>query len=796
MKNKFINIALVALAGVVTYPKIEFGFRISGFSAIGAIEFSMSAIENKLIFVTTQKDIYNQTITEDSMYLTGTISKIVHVSKLPDNSINVLFEGQSRAYIKEFTRKEPFYMVDVENIIENEDSLEKNEDEDDAILRMIHELFEKYSILSGKIPPDIIMEILSAENIGYAADLIAARLPFKISDKQNILEKANIKDRIISILHLLEKEINILNIQKEINLKVHENINISQREYYLKEQLKIIQDEIGNKDGILEEINNYKEKAKKVGLPCYAEEKIEKELVRLKKMSLSSAEGTVSRDYIELVLELPWSNFSEENKDLKKAQDILNEDHYGLDDIKERIIEFLAVKQQISNNINSPILCFVGPPGVGKTSIVKSIANSLNRKYIRISLGGVHDEAEIRGHRKTYVGAMPGRIISSLKQVGTNNPVILLDEIDKLSSDFKGNPTAALLEVLDSEQNFSFADHYLEIPFDISKVMFVCTANSLYNIPSALKDRLEVINLSSYTDEEKFNIAEKFLLPKQIQKHGIKKSNIRMKSDIIKEIITYYTKESGVRQLERCIEKVCRKTVKAIFIDEKKYININSSNISVYLGEKKYKYLKIENKNYIGVVRGLAYTNFGGDTLSIEANTMKGNGKIELTGNIGKIMQESAKAALSYIRANCGILKIKNDFYENMDIHLHIPEGAIPKDGPSAGITIAIAMISAIKKIPISNNIAMTGEITLRGIILPIGGLKEKTLAAKKVGITKIIVPYDNLNDLKELPQYCKTGIEFILAENMNDVLKNVFCKTNTNLINANKKDDNIYNKQ
>lgn len=787
MDKKSFELPLIALRGMVAYPNTTFSFDLSRFKSIEALENAM--INNQTVFLTAQKDASEDDFNENNIFYTGTIVKVKQLLRMPGNLIRVLAEGEKRAAISDFLQKKPFFIAQV--MEKGDYSNDITEAEGNALLNMMHEAFEKYSSLYKRIQPDFIMEVLSSESIEYLSNLLASKINFKLKDKQSILEEDSVRKRTIMVIKLINREIEFLTIQKEIDLKVKQKIDKSQKEYYLKEQLKVIQEELGEKEGISAEISEYEQRAEKIPMPDYVKDKFNKEIKRLKKMSYSSSESSVSRDYIELLLELPWNKATKENKNLKRAQQILDKEHFGLEKVKERVIEFLAVRHN-TDNINAPVLCLSGPPGVGKTSIAKSIARALNRKYVRISLGGVRDEAEIRGHRKTYVGAMPGRIITALKQSESGNPLILLDEVDKISSDYKGDPSSALLEVLDGEQNFSFRDNYLELPFDLSNVLFICTANDLSTVPKALIDRFEIIEISSYTEEEKFNITDKFLLDKQIKKHGLKKSNLKIRKEAIFDIITYYTRESGVRQLERLISTLCRKAVKAILLNGENGIIVKTDNISEFLGKRKYLYNKINDKNEIGIVRGLAWTSAGGDTLSVEVNTMKGKGNFKLTGNVGKVMEESASAAISFIRANCDYLKIRENFYEDTDIHIHIPEGAVPKDGPSAGITMACAMISALKKVPVRNDVAMTGEITLRGKVLPIGGLKEKVLAAKRAGIKKIIIPFENARDLEDLPDYVKMEIEFVLAETMEDVISNCLAEEGLNVINNDRNDDNI----
>ena len=568
----------------------------------------------------------------------------------------------------------------------------------------------------------------------------------------------------------MEKEIERANVKNEIMNRARANMEEAQKEYFLREELKAINEELGDKSGVGEEINGYREKMKKLNMPQYAVDKLEKEFERLKRSQQGAQEGSIIRDYIDNVLSLPWGIYSKESKDLKKAERILNKDHYGLEKVKERIVEFLAVKSA-TDNINAPILCLVGPPGVGKTSIAKSMARALGREYVRMSLGGISDEAEIRGHRRTYLGAMPGRIIAAMRQAGASNPLILLDEIDKIGKDYKGDPAAAFLEVLDAEQNVNFRDNYLEMPYDLSKVLFICTANSLDTIPGPLRDRLEIVELSSYTAEEKQHIAEEFLIPKQLKANGLTKSQLRFKKDAVADMIESYTREAGVRSLERLVGAVCRKVVKER-IHSTKLVTITKKNITDYLGRRRFKPETINAKDEVGICRGLAWTSVGGCTLSVEVNILKGKGNFKITGNVGKVMEESYNAALSYIRANAEELGVDIDF-EHTDVHIHIPEGATPKDGPSAGITMATAMVSAMKKVPVRSDIAMTGEISIRGKVMPIGGLKEKVLAAKRAGVKKIIIPVENAPDLEEIPEYGKENIEFVLAEQMNDVLSN-----------------------
>lgn len=767
MKDKIFELPLVALRGSVSFPDSEVNFDLSRLKSIEALENAMK--NNNKLFLVSQIDVSAEDVDKNGLYTIGTVAVVKHTMRLPNGLIRVSAQGLEKAELLDIVKDNPFFAAKG-RIIEEDNYLSDIEEE--AIYDIITDTFEKYSSLSGRISPDFIMEVISAANTYYLVNLLGCKTALKYSDKQEILEVNSLKDKAKVLLKKLNHEIEVLNIQKDINFKVREKIDKGQRDYFLREQVKTIQNELGEKDSFALEIEEYEKKLKKINVSIEIKDKIKKEIDRLKRIPPSSSESVVSRDYIELVLDLPWGIKSRELKNISSSEKILDKEHYGLEEVKERIIEFLAVRQK-TNGVDAPIICLVGPPGVGKTSIAKSVAKALNRKYVRMSLGGIRDEAEIRGHRKTYIGAMPGRIINAVRSCKTTNPLILLDEVDKISKDFRGDPSAALLEVLDAEQNFSFRDNYLEIPFDLSDVLFMCTANDISDVEPALKDRFEIIELSSYTEYEKFNIASKFLIPKQLKKHNLKKSELKIKDTAVKEIISFYTKEAGVRSLERQIEKICRKAVKMLMSEEMKSISVTKSNIEKFLGKRKYKNEVISNKNTVGCVCGLAWTNVGGTTLNVEVNTMKGTGKFNITGNIGKVMDESARAAVSYIRANCKKLSIEDDFYKETDIHIHIPEGAVPKDGPSAGITMTTAMISALKNTPVRCDVAMTGEITIRGSVLPIGGLKEKVLAAKKAGIKKIIIPADNRAELDELTDYAKEGLEFVLADNIDTVLEN-----------------------
>ncbi len=758
---------LLPLRGLTVFPYMILTFDVGRDKSIKALDEAM--IHNQLIFLTAQKDAKNDAPEEDDIYRVGTISRVKQLLKLPGDTIRVLVEGISRAEVKSFVQTEPFFVAEV---VEKTLSVEKNEDvENEALKRKILSTFDEYARLNGKISPDTVSALSGIDDISQLSDIVASNLLLRVEQKQDILGEFHPARRIEKLLAMLMKEIEILEVEKNISVRVRKQIDKMQREYYLREQIKAIQNELGDKDGVSGEVDEYRKKLEAADFPEEVEKKVVKELDRLLKMQPGSAEGSVIRTYLDWIFDLPWNSKSDEMIDLKAAESILEEDHYGLEKVKERIIEYLAVLK-LTKNLKGPILCLVGPPGVGKTSIAKSIARALNRKYVRMSLGGVRDEAEIRGHRRTYVGAMPGRIIHALKQAGTNNPLILLDEIDKMSSDFRGDPASAMLEVLDSEQNFSFRDHYMELPFDLSDVLFLTTANSIDTVPRPLLDRMEVIPISGYTAEEKVQIALKYLLGKQMKSHGLQKRNLRVGEDAVRSIINHYTREAGVRNLEREIARVCRKAAKMLVSSDKKSLTVSGSNIEKYLGTKRFRYDMANEKDEVGLATGLAWTPVGGDTLAIEATLMEGSGKLELTGQLGDVMKESAKAAISFIRSRTEQLNIDKDFHNKFDIHIHVPEGAIPKDGPSAGITLATAMVSALTGQAVKKNVAMTGEITLRGRVLPIGGLKEKVLAAHRAGIDTIIVPMENKKDIDEIPENVKSKIKFVFAADMDIVLK------------------------
>lgn len=772
IKNHIVKLPLVPLRGMTVFPNTALYFDIGRDKSISALEQAM--IDNQEILLVAQKDANIDDPDIDDIYDIGTITKIKQIVKMPGNTVRVLAEGIERGKIIEYTQRDPHFEVNIERESVVQDLEEDLEEE--ALMRSILDMFERYIKLSNRISPDIHFAVNAVDDPGNLADIIAANILVKTEDKQKILNSLDPVERLENLYGILSMEIEILEIEEDIAKRMKGQIESVQKEYYLKEQLKAIQKELGEYDTISSEIDNYMDNIEKADLPEEAYDRAMKELDRLAKMPTASAEGSVIRTYLDWILDLPWNKETEDNDDLKKAAKILDEDHYGLEEVKERVVEYLAVRQ-LADNMKGSILCFVGPPGVGKTSIAKSIARALDREFVRMSLGGMRDEAEIRGHRRTYVGAIPGRIISGLSQAGTKNPVFLLDEVDKMSSDFRGDPASALLEVLDAEQNFAFRDHYLDLPFDLSKVMFLTTANTLDTVPPALLDRMEVIRIAGYTEEEKVNIATRYLIPKQLEEHGLATDSLLISNNTIGDIVNYYTRESGVRNLERQIATLCRKVARRAVETGQQRSRISASNLEKYLGIPKYRYDKKEKRDQIGVVTGLAWTAVGGDTLFVEAVPMAGKGKLNLTGKLGDVMKESANAGFSYIRSKTEEFGIDPEFHTKTDIHVHVPEGAIPKDGPSAGVTMVTAMISALTEIPVKNNVAMTGEITLRGRVLPIGGLKEKVLAARRAKINTVIIPAANEKDIDEIPENVRHKMQIILAENMDDVLRHALVK-------------------
>ncbi len=762
------TLPLIPLRGVSIFPYMVIHFDVGREKSIQALEYAM--MNDSMIVLSTQIDPKIDDPTEEDFYDVGTIANVKQMLKLPGGSIRVLVEGLNRCRIKDCVKTDPFFEVIVDEYIYNPDKVEKTP-EIEAAMRLIMSDLEDYLALNPKSSQELLTTVEDIEDPGRFADVIASYIFLKQEDDQAILEAFDISERLEVLHKILQAEIELLKIEDKINQRVRKQISKVQKEYYLREQLKAIQKELGEEEDYSSEIEEYKEKIRKAKMSKEAEEKALKEVERLFKMPSYSAEVGVIRTYIDWLIDLPWAKETKEKIDVKKARLILDEDHFGLDDVKERILEFIAVKK-LTGTLKGPILCLVGPPGVGKTSIAKSIAKASNRNFVRMSLGGVRDEAEIRGHRRTYVGSMPGRIISSIKKSGSKNPVFLLDEVDKLANDFRGDPASALLEVLDPEQNSTFTDHYLEVAFDLSKVMFITTANTTSTIPQALLDRMEVIRISGYTEEEKYEIARRHLMPKQLKDHGLTKDNLSISEQALRMVISNYTREAGVRNLERNIANLCRKAAKKIVEEKIKKVSINANNLDKYLGPPRFRFDTVKDEDLVGVVNGLAWTEVGGDTLSIEAIVMKGKGNIQLTGQLGDVMKESAMAGISYIRANAEKFGIDPYFYKDYDIHIHVPEGAIPKDGPSAGVTMATAVISALKNVKVKKDVAMTGEITLRGIVLPVGGIKEKVLAAHRMGIKTIILPEDNKIDLDEIPDKVKKSIEFVFVKKLDEILE------------------------
>ena len=762
MDNNSRFMPILLIDGVVPFPNSKYTFSVEQESLIEGVKAALG-MDNKILIANAKK--FDEGIVEGNIYRIGVVGKIEGAMRILDGVLKITVSTSERGFINSIQRHSDFTLCQVDSITEINSDVERADVSKDILMDLFNNFRAEIPVqpLTSKL-------VKEAEDVGQLCDVLGDKVVRAFDDKRKILEETDIYERTVVTIAFMEKEIERANVKNEIMNRARANMEEAQKEYFLREELKAINEELGDKSGVGEEINGYREKMKKLNMPQYAVDKLEKEFERLKRSQQGAQEGSVIRDYIDNVLSLPWGIYSKESKDLKKAERILNKDHYGLEKVKERIVEFLAVKAA-TDNINAPILCLVGPPGVGKTSIAKSMARALGREYVRMSLGGISDEAEIRGHRRTYLGAMPGRIIAAMRQAGASNPLILLDEIDKIGKDYKGDPAAAFLEVLDAEQNVNFRDNYLEMPYDLSKVLFICTANSLDTIPGPLRDRLEIVELSSYTAEEKQHIAEEFLIPKQLKANGLTKSQLRFKKDAVADMIESYTREAGVRSLERLVGAVCRKVVKES-IHSTKLVTITKKNITDYLGRRRFKPETINAKDEVGICRGLAWTSVGGCTLSVEVNILKGKGNFKITGNVGKVMEESYNAALSYIRANAEELGVDIDF-EHTDVHIHIPEGATPKDGPSAGITMATAMVSAMKNVPVRSDIAMTGEISIRGKVMPIGGLKEKVLAAKRAGVKKIIIPVENAPDLEEIPEYGKENIEFVLAEQMNDVLSN-----------------------
>lgn len=770
MNREIKSLPMVALRGMTIMPEMVVHFDVSREKSIAAIQEAMAG--DQKIFLVAQRSIETDDPTQEDVYEVGTVGTIKQIMKLPKHIVRVLVSGETRGILKQLQQDTPYLQAEVE-VIDESDLVIQDDLNGEAMARSLKDTFLDYAARNGKMSKEAVAEILEIKSLKKLVDEIAANTPFYYVDQQEILGKVDFWERYETLAFKLVNEVQIMDIKDELQQKVKERVDKHQKEYILREQLKLIREELGD-DSTLSDAEEFEKAAKNLKAPKEVNEKLKKEISRFKSSLNSPAESGVIRTYIETLLEMPWDKAGKDNQDIKYAEEVLEADHYGLEQVKERILEFLAVRS-LTKKGESPILCLVGPPGTGKTSIARSLAKALKKPYVRISLGGVRDEAEIRGHRKTYVGAMPGRIANGIRQAGVKNPLMLLDEIDKVSTDYKGDTFSALLEVLDSEQNYKFRDHYLEVPLDLSEVLFIATANSLQTIPRPLLDRMEVIEVTSYTENEKLHIATEHLIPKQLEKNGLKKEQLKISKNAVWKIASNYTKEAGVRQLEREIGNICRKAAKEILTTGKKSVTITEKNLFKYLGKEKFTYQMANAADEIGIVRGLAWTSVGGDTLQIEVNVMPGKGEIMLTGQLGDVMKESARTGISYIRSVSRDYQIADDFFEKYDIHVHIPEGAVPKDGPSAGITMATAMLSAITEQKVRADIAMTGEVTLRGRVLPIGGLKEKLLAAKNAGIKTVLVPKKNLADVEELSQEITKGFEILPVEHMEEVLKAAF---------------------
>lgn len=759
------TVPLLPLRGLLVYPTMVLHLDVGRDRSVQALEKAM--MEDHLIFLSTQKDMTVDQPEQADLYSMGTLTKVKQMLKLPNGTIRVLVEGLERARITSFVEEEKFYTVEVESVPDSPDKSAELE----ALMRTLMDYFEQYISLSKKVSSETLNTVTDIEEPGRLADIVASHLPLKLKLKQELLNTTDIKQRLTRVIETINNEKEVLSLEKKIGQRVKKSMERTQKEYYLREQMKAIQKELGDKDGKSGEVADLAERIKNVEMPPSVFKIAMKELDRYEKIPATSAESSVIRNYLDWLITVPWTNATNDDLDIKRAEEILDRDHYGLEKVKERVLEYLAV-QQLTQSLKGPILCLAGPPGVGKTSLARSIAESIGRKFVRVSLGGVRDESEIRGHRRTYVGAMPGRIIQGMKKATTVNPVFLLDEIDKMSNDFRGDPSSAMLEVLDPEQNNSFSDHYLEEPYDLSKVLFIATANNLSTIPGPLRDRMEIITIAGYTELEKINIAKTHLLPKQLKEHGLTKSKMQLRDDAIKEIVRYHTREAGVRGLERQLATICRKTAKIIVSGDKKRVVISAKTLSDFLGKRKFRYGQAETENQIGVATGLAYTTVGGDTLQIEVSLSPGKGKLVLTGKLGDVMKESAQTAFSFVRSKAREWNLEEQFHEKYDIHIHVPEGAVPKDGPSAGITIVTALVSALTNRPIRREIGMTGEVTLRGRVLPIGGLKEKSLSAHRAGLTTIIIPKDNERDIDDIPESVRNELTFVLVSHVDEVLE------------------------
>jgi ATP-dependent Lon protease len=765
-KEGSLTVPLLPLRDIVVFPHMVVPLFVGRQRSIKALEEATQ--KQGPIFLSSQKDAKTNEPTENDIYRIGVLGNVVQMLKLPDGTVKVLIEGKRRAQVSKFVSHPDFFLVEVDEVAE---TVEKNT-EVEALIREVHATFENYVKLKKKIPPEMVMSVSSIDDPARLADTIVTHLGIKIEDRQNLLETLNATERLEKVLGHMRAEIEILEVERRIRSRVKKQMERSQKEYYLNEQMRAIQKELGEKDEFKNEIQEIEDKIKQKKLSAEAKDKVDKELKKLKMMSPMSAEATVVRNYIDWILSLPWNEFTDDKLDIKEAEKVLEEDHYGLEKVKQRILEYLAV-QSLVGKMKGPILCLVGPPGVGKTSLGRSIARATGRKFVRVSLGGVRDEAEIRGHRRTYIGALPGKIIQSMKKAGSSNPVFLMDEVDKMSTDFRGDPSSALLEVLDPEQNAGFNDHYLDLDYDLSRVMFITTANMLDRIPRPLQDRMEIIRIAGYTELEKLNIAKKYLVEKQREANGLNPENIAFTDSAVLGVIRHYTKEAGVRSLDREIASICRKVaVEVVKRDRNAKIQINAKSLLKHLGPPKFRYGKAEGAQGIGVTTGLAWTELGGELLSTEVTIMPGKGQLTITGKLGDVMQESAQAAMSYVRSRALDLGLDKDFYQKIDVHLHVPEGAIPKDGPSAGITMATSLVSALLRTPVRHDLAMTGEITLRGRVLPIGGLKEKVLAAHRGGIKTVLIPEENEKDIAEIPSTILKSVSLVLVSHMDEVLK------------------------
>jgi len=769
-KPKARTLPLLPLRDIIVFPHMVVPLFVGREKSIAALDEAMGA--EKTILLCAQKKAKTNEPTADDIFTVGTIGSLIQLLRLPDGTVKVLVEGKKRARIARVVSSERYFQVEADEIEEPVDRTVELE----ALMRSVHSTFEAYVKLNKRIPPEMLMSVSTIDDPARLADTIVAHLSLKLNDKQAILETESPQKRLEKLYELMQGEIEILQVEKKIRTRVKKQMEKTQKEYYLNEQMQAIQKELGERDEFKNEIQELEEKIKNKRMSKEATLKAKKELKKLKMMSPMSAEATVVRNYIDWILSLPWYEYTDDKLDIAEAEKILEEDHYGLKKPKQRILEYLAV-QKLVEKIKGPILCFVGPPGVGKTSLAKSIARAMGRKFVRISLGGVRDEAEIRGHRRTYIGALPGKIVQSLKKATSGNPVFLLDEVDKMSTDFRGDPSAALLEVLDPEQNFSFSDHYLDLDYDLSKVMFICTANTMGGIPGPLQDRMEIIRIAGYTDLEKLSIARRYLIPKQREANGLTGISVDLRNDAVRLLTHRYTKESGVRSLEREIASIFRKIAKDVLKSgrERKYL-VGPKTVQRMLGPPRYRYGTAESEDQAGLTTGLAWTELGGELLTIEATVMPGKGKLMITGKLGEVMQESAQAAMSYVRSRAEVLGLDKRFLENVDIHVHVPEGAIPKDGPSAGITMATTLVSALCKLPVRKDVAMTGEITLRGRVLPIGGLKEKVLAAHRGGIKTVIIPKENAKDVREIPRKVRSRLRIVLVDHTDEVLREALC--------------------